>query len=915
MRERDAISTLEIDTTEKSQVLISHHTDSSIIKLIASNLEKISGDTELCNYIYSCTEYTSSQVGHMDLINRESSRPIGYTKKIRVVFAVLSSHEASLLIVANKEFVTFQDIAYLYDYILGKNLNLMINKATNEKNISYKSPSWGVPTWNNSSSFSQSNSFTIGNLDANYTLDEIANALLLTLGKYGSKNSSILIEENNLTEQKFRQGSLDDKMNLNISDELPTNDESSLSFDAGIVATDTANSDYQYIPYLTTPFPISAYITTYNGVAQTINISASERFIHLTVLQQFVDLFSSQLQYSLKDDNSLNPLLIRDVYEKHNLKKSYKSDVESNALNLLETLSGVVREFPDQIAVSDENCEITYSELDKKSDFIAKKLIAYGIKEGVKVVVSLDQTANLITTLISVVKAGGTYIPVDPNYPIERISFVINDSSAEFMITDLPDFLDMPNITVISSNDLINKNDGSLEAVRLSNFAPTNAYVIYTSGTSGQPKGVLVPSQNIVSLITATKEEFKLSHRDVWTMFHSASFDFSIWEMWGSLLTGAQLVVVPRPIAKSPYDFYELLMKKNVTILNQTPSAFYALQKIDAEHKKSTLTSLRLIIFGGEALDTYKTSNWLKKYPVSCCRLVNMYGITETTVHVTFRNILHKDPAFLSKSVGAALPGWKISIRDAASGVPCLKGMEGEIWVGGAGLSYGYLNKEDLTNERFVFDSDNGERWYRSGDLGRERPDGTIDYLGRIDNQVKIRGFRIELDEIRSVIQKIPYVNDVAIVLHDGDDVQSSQKQILAFVESFEKVDSNTIRQYLKSKIPEYMIPARIINVAEIPVTINGKIDQKSLMLMANNQDQESYVEESKSKDPYMSIWSKVLGHDIEPNDNFFDAGGNSLLAVELLSALKREVDNSLTLRDIYIYSSPKVLKEFLATK
>ncbi|MED3853941.1 non-ribosomal peptide synthetase [Priestia megaterium] len=919
-RKRGTISTLEVDTTAQSQVFISHHTNSSMIGNIISKLENVSTDVNLYDVIYPCIEYTSSQTEHEDFIERESSRPIGASRKIRMVFAIANNYEADLIIVANQEFVSFQDVLHAYKFIIGESSELLLNNNKKYKYASYRHPNWGIPVWDNKTVFSHSYKFNISDLNSKYNSNIIASALLITLAKYGSRNCNILIEENDFETKKIRTGTFEDGKSINISDEIVNNDDLLTDFDAGIIINDLTDINCKYSPCLTSLFPVTICVTTNNNALQSINVSASEKFVHPVVLEQFVDLFNVHLKYITENvDFSVTDLLSMSITEElHENSISQKINQiprENSNFDLLETLNSVARSYPNQLAVSDSNNSITYSELNRRSDFIAKKLLSHGINEGVNVVVSLDQTVELILVLVSIVKAGGTYIPVDPNYPIERISFVIDDSSATFVITDLPEVHSMNNINVISSTNLFNDdNNMSLESISLPIHAPSNAYVIYTSGTSGQPKGVLVSSKNIVSLVDATKHEFKLTEKDVWTMFHSASFDFSIWEMWGCLLTGAHLVVVPRQTARSPYDFYDLMIKKNVTILNQTPSAFYALQKVDAEQKSASLSSLRLVIFGGEALDTYKISNWLKRYPVGCCRLVNMYGITETTVHVTYRNILHKDPEFLSKSVGVALPGWEISIRDT-SGVPCLYGIEGEIWVGGVGLSNGYLNREKLTNERFVIDPKDGQRWYRSGDLGRMRPDGSIDYLGRIDNQVKLRGFRIELDEIRSVIQKAPYVNDVAIVLHDGDDVQSSQKQIIAFIESFEQVNPDKIRKYLKSKVPEYMIPARIINVNEIPITINGKVDYKSLMLKANNPEQEFPGEANNSKDSYLSIWRKVLGHAIEPEDNFFESGGNSLLAVELLSALKKEVNDSLTLRDIYINSSPKALEEFLSKK
>ncbi|MDQ0195345.1 non-ribosomal peptide synthetase [Paenibacillus wynnii] len=912
MGEIEMIPALELDKAAVSQVFIRHLTDSSLISQTIASLQKICESENLHNTMSPWIEYSFSRVNHEDFVKRESSRPIGYTGKIRIVLAVANDLEADLIIVSNRELVTVQEIFNVYKSITSDSPYILSLDEALQKCGSFIPPKWGVPNWNNSTVFSRSYRVNLTDLDlkefSSASLDRISSALLMTLEKYGAINTKILIEENDMETKQIRTGTFDDNKHLKIKEDIFRDDRELNAFDAGIMITDLPDMNCQYSPCLSPLFPVTVIVTKYNGALHSISMSASERFVHPTVLRQFVDLFCFNLENKDGNNNFLEN-------ECMSLLETESNCINHTDLELLERFHSVAISFPDQIAISGIDGSITYAELNRKSDVIAKKLISYGMNLGDKIIVSLDQTVELVVIMVAIVKAGGTYIPVDPNYPLERISFVIEDSQATHIITGLPDLPAKHAIHWISPSDLIEGESDVFDTVVLPTTAPDTTYIIYTSGTSGQPKGVMVPSKNVVSLIEATSQEFKLSHIDVWTMFHSASFDFSVWEMWGCLLTGGHLVVVSRQVARSPYDFYDLLVEKKVTVLNQTPSAFYTLLKVDIEQRNTNLTSIRLVIFGGEALDPYKLSEWLERYPVSYCRLVNMYGITETTVHVTYRNILHRDPEFLSKSVGVTLPGWKISIRDT-NGIPCLYGMEGEIWVGGAGLSNGYHNREELNKKFFVIDPKDDQRWYRSGDLGRKRPDGSIDYLGRIDTQVKIRGFRIELDEIRSVIQKIPFVRNVAIVLHDGDDVESSQKQIVAFIESLEHVDADTVRSDLKSKIPEYMIPARIVRVNEIPMTINGKVDNATLMLKLNHsEDQDVDSKDNNSQDSYLSIWNKVLGHSIAAGDNFFESGGNSLLAVELLSALKREMDSSLTLRDLYIHSSPNALKEFLSKK
>ncbi|PZD96000.1 peptide synthetase [Paenibacillus sambharensis] len=926
MRERELMPALELDKAAVSQVLTGRLTDPAVISQSVACLQNRGENEALHAAVFPWIEYTSSQTNHEDFVKREAARPIGCSAKIRAVLAVASDGEADLILTANRELVSVQDLLHVYDCITGGSLSFKISNASRQRYGSYICPKWGVPDWSSTAAYSKSYQIQLTELDfASFSGDKlsiIVRALLTTLTKYGTKNSKVLIEENSKAARKMRTGVLDDNKHIFIKEGIVHDDGAPNAFDAAVIMTDLPDASCQYTPCLASLFPITLRVTQYNGVLHSAAVSASERFVHPAVLEQFVRLLQFYMEASaggadLEADELLSmPLPQAEEQTQKNTILPRRDGINklTYSHDLLERLRAISAQYPDRIAVSDQAGAVTYAELDRRSDWIARKLLYCGISEGDKVVVSLDQSVELITIITAVSKAGGTYIPVDPKYPLERIAFVLDDSQAAYIITSLQDVPSKHKLQRISPTELsVEDSDASLDSLVLPTRAANQAYVIYTSGTSGQPKGVMVPSRNIVSLIEATEQEFRLSPKDVWTMFHSASFDFSVWEMWGCLLTGGHLVVVPRQTARSPYDFYDLLADKKVTVLNQTPSAFYALLKVDAENRAARLNAVRLVIFGGEALDTYKISSWLERYPAGCCRLVNMYGITETTVHVTYRNIYSRDPEFLSKSVGTALPGWEISIRDA-DGTPCLYGVEGEIWVGGAGVSDGYLNREELTRERFVTDGD-GERWYRSGDLGRMRPDGSVDYLGRMDSQVKVRGFRIELDEIRSVIQKMPYVRNVAVVLHDGDDVDASQKQIIAFIEGSEQVQPEKIRSDLKSKLPEYMIPARLIRVNEIPMTINGKVDHGSLMLKLDQPEQETAASAGSSEDPFLAIWNRVLGHAIDPDDQFFESGGNSLLAVELLSALKKEVDNSLTLRDLYIHSSPRELQEFLSKK
>lgn len=917
-------SKIEIDTDKISNVLVINHTDEDIIKTTILNLENIKANESLNNIIYPTIEYATSYSKNNEFIIKESSRSIGYTTKVRVVLFVESINKATLIITSNSEFMSYKESISLYRFIIGENSNYITKDI--KKNIcnSCMPVKWGVPNWSKERTFSQCNSISINEISSknlsNYNSDKIVTALMATLAKYKSTGAKILVKENDYENEKLSVAIIDDNQAIKIIKESELSKDVGQSYEASIIFTNLIDSNYEYFPCLSSIYPVTICVTKVEGLIKNIKVMASEKYVHTTVLEQFVKLLKFYMdnmennkKYSI--DELLSLKLSNEVYEQYPLVGNNKIVDEYNNYNLVEIINDITTKYSDKVALSYDDKSFTYLELAQKSDIIAKKLISYGVTQGDKVVVSLPQNADLIILIVAIIKAGGVYIPVDPNYPIDRISFVVEDSSAPYIISNLEREFFEHKINSISVSNLMNNDDYEvIKNIELPKAPVSNGYVIYTSGTSGQPKGVSVPARNIVALIEATKEEFNLTENDTWTMLHSYSFDFSVWEMWGCILTGGRLVVVPREIAKSHYDLYSLLVKEQVTILNQTPASFYTLQKVDSEQRDALLASIRLVIFGGEALDTSKLSCWFQRYPSSRCRIVNMYGITETTVHVTYRSVFKRDPEFLAKSVGVPLPGWEISIRDI-NGEVCLIGMEGEIWVGGVGLANGYLNRDQLNKEKFIVDTENQKRWYRSGDLGRFRADGSIDYLGRIDNQVKIRGFRIELDEIKNVIRKVPYVRDAVVTVFDGDGNHTAQKQIIAFIESKEKHTSDEVRQYLQTKIPEYMIPTRILSVKEIPMTINGKVDYKALIANANNTEIEFDKQSINNENIYVDIWSKVLGYKVSEEDNFFKCGGNSLLSVELLSELKKQVDSTLTLKDLYIHSSPKNMKEFLLKK
>lgn len=437
------------------------------------------------------------------------------------------------------------------------------------------------------------------------------------------------------------------------------------------------------------------------------------------------------------------------------------------------------------------------------------------------------------------------------------------------------------------------------------------AYVIYTSGSTGRPKGVVVPHKNVVALLAATSTDFELSQSDVWTLFHSSAFDFSVWEMWGCLLTGGHLIVVPYWMARNPEEFAGLLSRERVTILNQTPSAFAQLLEVDRNRPLSS--TLRLIIFGGEPLDTRTLLPWFDRHPEFECRMVNMFGITETTVHVTAETITREHALAASRSVGYAIPGWYYYVMDT-QGRLLPPGIPGEIYVGGAGVAQCYLNQAELTAQRFVFDPHTGGRMYRSGDKGRQRLDGRLEHLGRLDTQVKLRGFRIELDEIRSVLLEAPGVQVAAVILHRDDPNDPASAKICGYV-VLNGGSITGVRHHVTRVLPEYMVPSTLMEVPSLPLTHNGKLDVKRLPAPASERHgRRSKVAESNDSltATLLQIWETVLGVPVGLDDNFFDLGGNSLYAMRIATAMRNRGMPSLPVRELYARQTVRRLGEHL---
>ncbi|MGW0538458.1 amino acid adenylation domain-containing protein [Streptomyces sp. NPDC003032] len=555
---------------------------------------------------------------------------------------------------------------------------------------------------------------------------------------------------------------------------------------------------------------------------------------------------------------------------------------------LAELFEAQARRTPDAVAVVSDGRSLTYAELDARAGRLAHWLAGRGVAPESFVALALPRGVDLVVAVVGVLKAGAAYVPIDPDYPRDRVAYMLEDARPALVLDTLPAVVTDPAAPV---------------ARTVAGVLPDHAaYVIYTSGSTGRPKGVVVPHRNVVRLFSATRGWFGFGPDDVWTLFHSYGFDFSVWELWGPLLHGGRLVVVPFEVSRSPERFLELLADERVTVLNQTPSAFYQLMQADAENPEvGDELALRYVVFGGEALELGRLEEWYTRHPDDAPVLVNMYGITETTVHATHLALdaatVARRPASL---VGAGIPDLRVRVLDAALR-PVPVGVAGELYVAGAGLARGYLGRPGLTAERFVADpyGPTGSRMYRSGDLARWNAEGGLEYLGRADDQVKVRGFRIELGEIESVLAAHAGVAQCAVMVRED---RAGDRRIVAYaVPSDGPLATAELREHAAAGLPEYMVPGAFMSLDALPLTANGKLDRRALPAPVHEAGTGSRAARDPREEILCGLFAEVLGVDHPGvDDDFFELGGHSLLATRLVSRVRTALGAELSIRDLF---------------
>ncbi|WBB56643.1 non-ribosomal peptide synthetase [Verrucosispora sp. WMMD573] len=552
---------------------------------------------------------------------------------------------------------------------------------------------------------------------------------------------------------------------------------------------------------------------------------------------------------------------------------------------------------PDHVAVLDGETRMTYEQLVAAADAVARTLRRAGVGRGDMVGVCCRRSADLVVGMLGALRAGAAYVPLDPNYPADRLDFIVRDSGLRVVVAQsgaIPADLTLPDGVRTVRIEEARRTDATDGPVLVAPAVDDPAYLIYTSGSTGRPKAVMVSHRSVLRLFAATEEQFHFGPQDVFSLFHSASFDVSVFETWGALTHGGTLAVVRYWESRDPEAFYELVAGAGVTVLSQTPGAFRQFEAVD-ERRREEL-ALRVVVFAGEALDPDAVRRWWTRHPETTPEMVNMYGITETTVHTTYCRLTADLLADRHSPIGRQVADLSLHVLDEF-GRPTPIGVPGELYVGGDGVAHGYWRRPALTAQRFVADPANpGGRLYRSGDLATWRPDGTLEYLGRLDHQVKIRGFRIEPAEVEAALLAHPAVTACLVIAHGEP---GTERRLVGYVVAEGALTVEDVHRFLEPTLPSHLIPSVVTVLDAFPLTANGKIDRKRLPVPGTDRPvlARPYVAPRTDTERTLAeIWATVLELDrVSVEDNFFHLGGDSIRSVQVIGlARTRGLDFSL---------------------
>lgn len=662
----------------------------------------------------------------------------------------------------------------------------------------------------------------------------------------------------------------------------PDNNHSRIrtKFDLSFLVTDNAEKlilTFEYCTKLFKPDTIDRFMYNYKEVLEQITANLNNKV-------KDIGLISNKDKHRILNDFN-------------NTRLNYPKEK-----TIHELFEGQVNKNPENIALITKTKQFTYNELNVKANRLAKKLRQKNIKSNSLVGIMVDRTPEMLISILSVLKSGNAYLPIDPEYPQERIKYMILDSETRFVLSQEKYINQLASLNL--KTEFINvytpelsDNIGDKNLINI-NTANDLAYVIYTSGSTGKPKGVMLEHRNINNFISGITSQIPLEKNKNILCLTTISFDIFVLETLLPLTNGYTVVLADEIEQKSPEDLQKLIIDKNVDLIQITPSRLRLLMYFDKELK--IFSNVNKLLIGGEALHEELFKNLKKKYHN---KIYNMYGPTETSVWSSIKNLTEREKV----TIGKPIANTQIYILDN-NNLLCPIGIPGELCIGGDGLARGYLNREELTNDRFIpfhFDNHENSKLYKTGDLAKWLPDGDIEYIERIDHQVKIRGFRIELGEIESAIVRIKGIMEAVVVAKD--DI-NGDKRLVAYIVARDEVSNEEIKTGLAKSIPEYMVPSVYIRLKKIPLTPNGKINMKALPV-SEYEPGNLYIAPSDNIEKLLAgIWESILGLEkVGVLDNFLSNGGDSIKAIAVSSGMLIKGYN-VNVQDILKYQTIKEL-------
>ncbi len=669
------------------------------------------------------------------------------------------------------------------------------------------------------------------------------------------------------------------------------------------------------MPYKTARYDIEVHVWERDGILVPVFIYNTDLF-DSTTIQRMLEHYRVLLENIVSEpDRRISELSMLSDRDRHEILTSWsRNDVDYPRDASIQSLfEAQVEQYPSSIALVHNERRITYEQLNARSNQIAHRLIEQGVEQDTLVAFYMDRGPEMIAAMLGILKAGGAYVPLDMSYPAERLSFMISDTGVKVILTDEAGIADLPEhsstvFNLSDSRDL--PGDYSTGNPEPRSSGGDLAYVMYTSGSMGKPKGVMIHHRGVVRLANQP-DYIELGPTACIPQLSNSSFDASTFEIWGALLTGCKLVLIDKEMLLSSQLFLDCIKREKINTMFLTTSVF----NLFAKESTSILSAVDQVIFGGEAADPKWVRHALAKKPTG--RLVNGYGPTECTTFACCFQVNSVPEGARSIPIGRPIANTSAYVLDARQ-APVPVGVTGELYLGGDGLARGYLNRPELTAERFVPNpfsrSENDNLLYRTGDLVRWLPSGDLDYLGRHDEQVKVRGYRIELEEIRSVLCNHEQIADSVVILRE--DVPND-KRLVGYVvaKAGENPDMISLRDYLKKKLPDYMIPSALMPVEHIPLTPNGKVDRRALPAPAGLDPIKGGFVEPKTvlEKQLVDIWRDILRIDhIGLNDNFFDMGGNSLLIVRLRSRVAAVLKLDIPVVDLFRNPTIRSLVDYL---